>query len=67
MDHRLLENIALYMLLGAFTGTFAGLPGVGCGPIIVPASIFLFRSQGFAPDIIAHLAIGTSLATIVPT
>ncbi len=62
-----MDTITLYLLLGAFAGVFAGLLGIGGGLVIVPALIFLFRSQGFAPGVVVHLAIGTSLATIVPT
>lgn len=58
---------ALYLLLGALAGTMAGLFGIGGGLVIVPVLIFAFLFQGFSPEITAHLAIGTSLATIVFT
>src|SRR5690554_7896328 len=57
----------LYLLLGALAGTMAGLFGIGGGLVIVPVLIFSFGSLGVSPDIAAHLAIGTSLATIVFT
>ena len=60
-------EFALYMLLGAAAGVLAGLFGVGGGLIIVPVLVFSFSTQGFAPDILTHLAVGTSLATIVFT
>ncbi|MHB8346355.1 MAG: sulfite exporter TauE/SafE family protein [Acidiferrobacterales bacterium] len=63
----MLQIAIVYALVGASAGTIAGLLGVGGGFIIVPALIFIFHKQGFAPDMAAHLAIGTSLATIVPT
>ncbi|WP_447553356.1 sulfite exporter TauE/SafE family protein [Vreelandella sp. EE22] len=56
-----------YLVLGAAAGTMAGLFGVGGGLIIVPALVFAFELQGIAPDITMHLAVGTSLATIVVT
>lgn len=56
-----------YLLLGCISGTLAGLLGVGGGLIIVPALIFLFQQQGFSPALTTHLAVGTSLATIVLT
>ncbi|WP_245831983.1 sulfite exporter TauE/SafE family protein [Solemya velesiana gill symbiont] len=62
-----LANIAIYLLLGSIAGLFAGLLGVGGGLIIVPALIWVFRGSGFSPDLIVHLAVGTSLATIVVT
>ncbi|MCC6208717.1 MAG: sulfite exporter TauE/SafE family protein [Gammaproteobacteria bacterium] len=54
-----------YLLLGAATGFFAGLFGIGGGLIIVPALAFLFEAQ--TGDALMHSAIGTSLATIIPT
>lgn len=58
---------ATYLLLGALAGTLAGLFGIGGGLIIVPVLIFSFELQGVSPEISAHLAVGTSLATIVFT
>jgi uncharacterized membrane protein YfcA len=58
---------ALYLALGACAGVLAGLFGVGGGIIIVPVLVFSFGLQGFAPDVLTHLAVGTSLATIVFT
>lgn len=56
-----------YLLLGAAAGIVAGLLGVGGGLIIVPVLAMLFVAQGMAPDLIMHVALGTSLATIVVT
>lgn len=57
----------LYMLLGAAAGVLAGLFGVGGGIIIVPVLVFSFTAQGFEPSVLTHLAVGTSLATIIFT
>lgn len=57
----------LYLLLGAAAGVLAGLFGVGGGIIIVPVLVFSFTAQGVDPSILTHLAVGTSLATIVFT
>lgn len=57
----------LYLVLGGFAGVLAGLFGVGGGIIIVPVLVLSFTAQGFAPDVLTHLAVGTSLATIVFT
>ncbi len=56
-----------YLGLGAFAGVLAGLLGVGGGIVIVPVLTFLFTSQGLPAPYIAHLALGTSLATIIFT
>lgn len=60
-------EFALYLLLGSVAGVLAGLFGVGGGLIIVPVLVFSFSAQGFAPEILTHLAVGTSLATIAFT
>lgn len=57
----------IYLALGAFAGTLAGLFGIGGGLVIVPVLIFSFGLQGFSLDVAAHMAVGTSLATIVFT
>lgn len=58
---------ATYLLVGAAAGVLAGLFGVGGGAIIVPALVFIFALQGIHTDVAMHMAIGTSLATIVFT
>lgn len=52
-------------LLGVFAGLAAGLLGVGGGLVIVPVLAMLFTAAGY--DHVMHLAVGTSLATIVFT
>lgn len=56
-----------YLAVGAAAGLFAGLFGVGGGILIVPALTFLFADQHLPAPFILHLAIGTSLATIMFT
>ncbi|MHB1240113.1 MAG: sulfite exporter TauE/SafE family protein [Gammaproteobacteria bacterium] len=56
-----------YILLGMFAGVTAGLLGVGGGLIIVPVLALLLRGQGVGEDLVMHLAVGTSLATIAFT
>lgn len=62
-----MEVILIYLSIGVFAGIVAGLFGVGGGLVIVPALSILFETQGFASSSYVHLAIGTSLATIVVT
>lgn len=57
----------IYLVLGACAGVLAGLFGVGGGMIIVPVLVYSFALQGFAPDVLTHMAVGTSLATIAFT
>lgn len=56
-----------YLLTGAVAGVLAGLLGVGGGLIIVPALVYLFSQQHISPEVLTHMAVGTSLATIVIT
>jgi len=63
----MLEALITYLLLGCVAGLAAGLLGVGGGLIIVPVLALAFRMQGMDSGNIMHLALGTSLATIVFT
>lgn len=62
-----MEYFIQYLLLGSFAGLVAGLLGVGGGLIIVPVLVWLFSQQGINNEIIVHLAVGTSLSTIIFT
>lgn len=58
---------AAYLALGLFAGFVAGLLGVGGGLIIVPVLTFIFAAQHFPEQYVMHLALGTSLASIIFT
>jgi uncharacterized membrane protein YfcA len=58
---------AVYLLLGLLVGFFAGMLGIGGGVILVPLLVFIFTAQHFPDDRVVHLALGTSLASIVFT
>jgi len=55
------------LVAGAFAGVLAGLFGVGGGAIIVPILFETFRLLGVDEDVRMPLAVGTSLAIIIPT
>ena len=57
----------LYLAIGAFAGVLAGLLGVGGGLVIVPMLTFMFTFQGLPVAHILHLALGTSMASIMFT
>ncbi|CDG51018.1 conserved membrane hypothetical protein [Halomonas sp. A3H3] len=63
----IVTTLSIYLTLGAVAGTMAGVFGVGGGLIIVPVLVFAFGLQNIASEIAMHLAIGTSLATILVT
>lgn len=58
------DSLAVYLALGASAGLFAGMFGVGGGLIIVPVLAWAFAAHGIQAEVIMHLAIGTSLASI---
>lgn len=62
-----MNELLLYLLLGGAAGLLAGLLGVGGGLVIVPVLAWMFYRTGMPPELVMHLAIGTSLATIVFT
>ena len=62
-----MEFWLLYLATGIFAGFLAGLLGVGGGLVIVPVLAFIFAAQDFPAAQIMHLALGTSLASIMFT
>jgi uncharacterized membrane protein YfcA len=60
-------EFASYLALGAGAGLLAGLLGVGGGAVIVPVLTYIFTAHGFLPEYVQHLAVGTSLASILFT
>ncbi|WP_420103587.1 sulfite exporter TauE/SafE family protein, partial [Bosea sp. (in: a-proteobacteria)] len=55
------------VLAGAVTGLLAGVFGVGGGAVIVPVLFEVFRVIGVPEEVRMPLAVGTSLAVIIPT
>jgi uncharacterized protein len=62
-----MSNLIIYAGVGAFAGLIAGLFGVGGGLVIVPVLVWVFSRLHMLPEHLVHLAIGTSLASIVFT
>ena len=63
-------NITLifaFLGLGAVVGFAAGLLGIGGGLLLVPFLTFLFTPAGVPGERLVHMAIATSLATIMFT
>lgn len=59
--------LVAYIGLGMFTGFFAGMLGIGGGLVMVPVLVWMFTAQEFSNSHVLHLALGTSMATILFT
>lgn len=59
--------VAAMLLAGAVGGVLAGLLGVGGGIVIVPVLEAALAFVGVDPSVRMHIAVATSLATIIPT
>lgn len=62
-----MEWLAGYLAIGAFVGLCAGMLGIGGGAIMVPLLALLFEAQGMPREHLLHLAVGSSMATILFT
>ncbi len=55
------------VIAGVVGGLVAGMLGVGGGIVIVPVLYHVLDLMGIDPNVRMHIAVGTSLATIIPT
>ena len=63
----MLTTLLIYALVGAIVGILAGLFGIGGGLVIVPMLLYAFSLQPIPHELTMHLALGTSLASIIFT
>lgn len=66
MEQWLILGVAM-LATGMVAGVLAGLFGIGGGIVIVPVLETALGFLGVDPAIRMHVAVGTSLATIIPT
>jgi uncharacterized membrane protein YfcA len=59
--------IPIFLAIGSVVGFIAGLLGIGGGMTMIPLLTLIFSHQHFPPEHILHIAVATSLATIVFT
>jgi uncharacterized membrane protein YfcA len=66
-DTSLVTAVVALIAAGAVGGVISGLLGVGGGIVTVPVLFEIFGILGIDESVRMHLAVGTSLATIIPT
>ena len=64
---QMLQLIGVLMAAGLVAGFVAGRFGIGGGFVVVPALLLVFTVFGVDSEVLTHVAIGTSLATIIVT
>ncbi|MFW5498197.1 MULTISPECIES: sulfite exporter TauE/SafE family protein [unclassified Maridesulfovibrio] len=63
----MLSTLLIFVVLGIFAGILAGLLGIGGGLVIVPILVFTLPPLGIPEEHLMHIALGTSLASIIFT
>ena len=61
----LLPLIPIYLLGGLCAGFLSGLLGIGGGVIYVPVILYILFLSGYDGELTMHIAVGTSLATVM--
>ncbi len=63
----MLTILIIYCTVGAVAGILAGLLGIGGGLVIVPMLIYVFHLNALPDELTMHLALATSMASIMFT
>lgn len=59
-------TLIVYLILGVGAGFLSGLLGAGGGLVMVPGLVFVFQEEIMSKDVMMHVAVGTSLAAMIP-
>lgn len=63
----LVEQYAVFCMIGILVGVLSGLLGIGGGIVLVPLLHAMLVAKGYAADVAFHMALATSMACIVFT
>jgi uncharacterized protein len=63
----IVERIGVFALVGLASGFISGLFGVGGGIVRIPIFVYLLPLFGVAHQLVMHVAVGTSVALVLPS
>jgi Sulfite exporter TauE/SafE len=63
----IVERIGVFAVVGLFSGFVSGLFGIGGGIVRIPLFVYLLPLFGVAHPVVMHLAVGTSMALVLPS
>ena len=63
----IVERVGVFALVGLASGFVAGLFGIGGGIVRIPLFVYLLPLFGVPHPVMMHLAVGTSMALVLPS
>jgi uncharacterized membrane protein YfcA len=63
----MVERIGVFALVGLASGFVSGLFGIGGGIVRIPLFVYLLPLFGVAHSVMMHVAVGTSMALVLPS
>lgn len=63
----MITTVLIFLGFGVIVGILAGLLGIGGGAVLVPILNFVLPYDGINPEIVHHMALATSMASIMFT
>src|SRR5262245_47634519 len=63
----IVERLVVFALAGLGSGFVTGLFGIGGGIVRVPVFAYLLPAFGIDHSIVMHVAVGTSMALVLPS
>jgi uncharacterized membrane protein YfcA len=63
----IVERVAVFAVVGLLSGFASGLFGVGGGIVRIPIFVYLLPLFGIPQPVLMHVAIGTSMALVLPS